>query len=70
MKTRTSARLAALAGMFFVLMSYLPLFGSRDTLLNESLIHTAALLVLVTGRAGYYFGLDKFLKFSLWHRRG
>lgn len=58
-------RLSSFVGIAFVLASYLPTISfvhfSIAQLVNDELIILFCLLVFIFGKAGTYFGLDKFL---------
>jgi len=58
-------RLAALLGVVLVLASYVPTISfshfALAELINDDLIVFFCLLVLIFGKAGHYFGVDKFL---------
>lgn len=65
-------RLTSLIAIAFVLAGYLPTISfahfNFSQLVNEELIIVFCLLVLIFGRAGTYFGIDKFLRWSRKHK--
>jgi uncharacterized membrane protein YphA (DoxX/SURF4 family) len=61
-------RVAAFVGLALILASYLPTISfahfAITQLINDELIIFFCLLVLIFGKAGNYFGVDKFLRWS------
>lgn len=65
-------RLASIAAIALVLASYLPTINfasfNLSQLINDELIVFFCLLVLIFGKAGHYFGVDKFMRWSKKHK--
>lgn len=63
-------RLASFLAIILALFSYLPsLPNSPRFALNESLIYILVYILLITSKAGLYLGMDKYVTFSLFHRK-
>lgn len=69
-----ATRLVSLLGILLVAMSLLPTLNSTrisalQIVNNEGVILILSLLVIFFGKAGLYFGLDRFFHFSLWSKK-
>jgi thiosulfate dehydrogenase [quinone] large subunit len=62
-------RWSSLAGIALMLLYYLPVLdfprvGEHSYIVDEHVIYALAFLLLYFGKAGEYWGLDKFVKFK------
>lgn len=66
-------RIISFAGIILILVSYLPTITfahfNFSQLVNDELIALLCLIILIFGKAGTYFGIDKFLHFSARHNK-
>ncbi len=67
-----ATRLAAILGIIFTLLSYLPSISytaiTVEQFINDEVIIIICLLVLIFSNAGAYIGLDKFIHVSFKHK--
>lgn len=68
-----ATRLSSLIGMVLILINFWPAFNltkaSAFQAANDQIIILLSLLVIFSGKAGRYFGLDRFFHFTLRHKQ-